>query len=179
MKNLLVGLFLGFLIASVLNNHVSAAQAQRLPARIWVGADLQLGMPKEAVITKVAEAGYEITRQTAVGGDFWTVMKKNQNNEHDFIGNIIFVGGKLESAEHSLYASTDQPVAKFARSFYFAVRDLEADHNSVCTLESKNEEQAVFESKSGMLHCRNRTISVTASKLQDQDEEVELTESVK
>ncbi len=178
MKNLLVGLFLGLLIASVLNNHVSAAQAQRAPARIWVGADLQVGMPKETVITKVAEAGYEITRQTAVGGDFWTVMK-NQNSERDFIGNIIFVGGTLESAEHSLYDSTDQPAAKLARGFYFAVRDLEADHNSVCTVETKNEEQAVFESKSGMLHCRNRTISVTASKLQDQDEEAELTESVK
>jgi len=177
MKNLLVGVFLGFLIASIWNNHVQAAQ--REPARIWVGTDLQLGMPKDAVIAKVAEAGYEIKRITAIEGDMWTVAKKNERNEYDVVGGMTFIGGKLGFANHTLYASFDQPAAKLARSFYFAIRDLEADHNSVCTLESKNQENATFYSKTGILHCGNRTISESVSKYQDQNEEGELTEAVK
>ena len=179
MKNVLVGVLLGFLIASVWNNHVSAGQIERQPAPIWVGTELQLGMRKESVVTKVTEAGYEIKRATAIEGDYWTVTKKNEKNEYDLIGAMTFRGGKLDWAEHTLYSSFDQPAAKLARNFYFVVRDLEAGHNNVCTLESKNQESATVYSKTGMLHCGNRTISVGVSKYQDQNEEGQLIEAVK
>jgi len=178
-KNVLVGVLLGFLIASVWNNHVSAGQIERQPAPIWVGTELQLGMRKESVVTKGTEAGYEIKRATAIEGDYWTVTKKNEKNEYDLIGAMTFRGGKLDWAEHTLYSSFDQPAAKLARNFYFVVRDLEAGHNNVCTLESKNQESATVYSKTGMLHCGNRTISVGVSKYQDQNEEGQLIEAVK
>ena len=136
-------------------------------------------MPKESAITEVAEAGYEINRATTIEGDYWTVVKKNAKNEYAMVGTMTFSGGKLEWAQHTLYSSFDQPAAKLARNFYFVVRDFEADHNSIYTLESKSQESATFYSKTGMLHCGNRTISVAVSKYQDQNEEGQLTEAVK
>jgi hypothetical protein len=179
MKNLLVGVCLGFLLSSLWNKHASAGQTQAEPARIWVGTELQLGMPKDSVIMKVAEGGYEIKRATAIEGDYWTITKKNEKNEYDLVGTVTFRGGKLDWAEHTLYSSFDQSAAKFARNLYFALRDLEVDHNNVCTLENKNQESAAFYSKTGMLHCGRRTISVIVSKYQDQNEEGQLGESVK
>ena len=37
MKNLVIGVFLGLLTASVWNNHVSEGQIERQPASIWAG----------------------------------------------------------------------------------------------------------------------------------------------
>ncbi|HVS89220.1 MAG TPA: hypothetical protein VHF01_13495 [Candidatus Acidoferrum sp.] len=122
MKNLLVGVCLGFLLSSLWNKHASAGQTQAEPARIWVGTELQLGMPKDSVITKVAEGGYEIKRATAIEGDYWTITKKNEKNEYDLVGTVTFRGGKLDWAEHTLYSSFDQSAAKFARNLYFALR---------------------------------------------------------
>jgi hypothetical protein len=136
-------------------------------------------MARESVIAKVAEAGYEPKRTTGIEGDYWTVSKKNENNEYDLIGSMTFSGGKLTLANHTLYDSSELPAAKFARNFYLLVRDLETDHNNVCTLESKNQESADFYSKMGILHCGNRTISVSVSKYKDQQEDGQLTEAIK
>lgn len=174
MRNLIVGMLFGILIVAV-----PTAFTQQESERIYIGADLQLGMAKDSVISKVAEQGLKVTKVQELG-ESWIVTEKNEKtNEYDAVGMLTFSNGRLSWASRTWIANWDANSAKLAKNMYFLAKSLEDSGNSICTLETQSGETPDLLSKSTLIHCGRRTISVNLSRIKEQNEETQLVEVVK
>jgi hypothetical protein len=179
MKNLLLGLLLGIFVASV-----QQAYTRQQPERIAVGStSLQLGMPHDAVISKLAEQGYKVTKLSGPPGstsDMWIATEKNdQTREDDIVVTFDFINNRLQRVTRAWVNNWDNDSAKIGKNFYFLVKSMEESGNSVCTLETKSQEGPDLDSKVSLIHCGKRTVSVGVSKYKEQHEETQVTETVK
>ena len=178
MKNLLLGLLLGILVASA-----QRAYTQQQPERIAVGDTiLQLGMQKDAVISRLAEQGYKVTKLTGPErtSDMWIASEKNdQTDEYDIVVTFDFKNERLLRVTRAWANNWDVGSAKVGKSFYFLMKSLETSGNTTCTLETKSQEGPELESKESLLHCGRRSVSIGVSKYKEQHEETQVTETVK
>jgi hypothetical protein len=180
MKNLLLGLVFGILLASV-----PQAYTQQEQERIYIGAttSLQLCMEKDAVISKLAERGYTLTKVQNTENSLtenWMVREKNdQAHEYDSLGYLTFKDGHLASASRVWADNWDAGSARVGRNLYFLVKSFEESGNTACSLEAKPQEGLEFDSKASLIHCGRRTITVDANKYRDQREETQVVETVR
>lgn len=178
MKNLLLGLVLGILLASV-----PRAYTQQEPERISVGTtSLQLGMEKDAVISKLAERGYKLTKLQRLenSSEGWIVSEKNeQSGEYDILATLDFSNGRLSWALREWAENWDAGSAKIGKNLYFLVKSFEESGNTACSIETKPQEAPEFESKQSLIHCGRRMITIGVSKYKEQHEETQVTETVK
>jgi hypothetical protein len=104
MRNLLTGVLLGILIVAV-----PTAFTQQQSERIQLGTDLQIGMAKDAVISKLTEHGY-VTRKLIDEGDsatnvnlspdIWGVARSNDQAKGE-MGTVTFSNGRLSRASRT------------------------------------------------------------------------------
>ena len=178
MKNLLLGLVLGIFLASV-----PLAYTQQQPERLYIGdVRFQLGMEKDAVISKLAERGYKLTKiqPSESPHESWLVNQKNeQTGEYDVIGTLQFSNGRLLWALRAWAESWDAGSAKVGKNLYFLVKSFEESGNTACSLETKAMEGPDFDSKETLIHCGRRMVTVGVSKYKEQHEETQVTETVK
>jgi len=177
MKNLLLGTLLGILLALV-----PIAYTQQQGERIFVGTtSLQLGMEKDAVISRLAEQGYRLSRVEGPPsqGDQWLVSEKNAQAEYDLLGSIVFMKGRLSTATRYWAESWDSGSAKIARNLYFLAKSLEDSGNTTCVIETNPSESPEFDQKDIRIHCGRRTLGIDVSKYKEQREVTQLWEGVK
>jgi hypothetical protein len=74
--------------------------------------------------------------------------------------------------------SDDANEVEFGRQLYFAMRDLESEGNSHCTIETENSEVPDYAQKTTKLHCGKKTIVVVLQKQQSKNESVSLNEEL-
>lgn len=176
MKNLLLGLVLGILLASV-----PLAYTQQEPERISVGAaSLQLGMEKNAVISKLAELGYKLNK-FGPSSEVWAVTGKDQQTDGypDYLGNIYFKNARLSWAERVWAESRDAGSNKIGRNLYFLMKSFQDSGNTTCSIESTSHESPDHESKESVIHCGRRTIELAVNKYKERLEVTQLTEIVR
>ncbi len=182
MKNFRLGVALGSLLASV-----PLVYSQQGPEQIYVGTNLQIGMNKDAVISKLTELGYKVTTPQKLENqtepwktETWIVTEKNeQTGLYDLLASLEFRNGRLSAANRHWAASWDTGSAKIGRNFYLLVKSLEGSGNTACTLETKLQEGHEFDSKAASIRCGRRTITISVSKYKEQREETVVTETVK
>jgi len=176
MKNLLLGVALGILLAFVPLAYTQQAE------RISVGTvGLQLGMEKDAVISRLAERGYKLSKLEGSDNqsEQWVVSERTEQAEYELRGSLLFTKGRLSVATRGWADSWDVGSAKIARSLYFLVKSFEESGNTSCSVETKPQEGPEIDSKESLIRCGRRTIIIGVSKYKEQHEETQLSETVK
>jgi hypothetical protein len=178
MRRFLLGCLVGSLVISVI---VAVPQLSKQRETIRLGStDLNLGMAEDAAVKQLAESGYvprkmnppQALRDKGITS-MWAVDEKGDKPS---IGVITFASGKLESAMKFLYQEGDE--VEFGRRLYFAMRDLELEGNSTCTIETDSGEVPDYSSKTGKLRCGKKTILIELQKFQKNRESVQLNEEL-
>jgi len=137
-------------------------------------------MGKDAVISKLAERGYKLTKVGAENSsDGWIVSEKNeQTGEYDTLGSITFKNGRLYWALRQWADSWDAGTSKVGKNLYFLIKTFEESGNTTCSIETKFQEGPEFESKKSLIHCGRRMIAIDVSRIREQHEETQVTETV-
>jgi len=86
---------------------------------------------------------------------------------------ILFSSGRLTSASRDLLPNGGDQV-EFGRQLYFAMRDLEAEGNSRCTIETGSGEVPDYAQKTVRLHCGKKYLVVYLQKERSREEYVQL-----
>jgi hypothetical protein len=174
MKRFFLGLVLGILLVSV-----PIAYTQQQSERIFVGSiSLQLGTEKDAVISKLAERGFRLSKLPS--SESWVVDQKNvETGEYDILGTLQFTNGRLMSASRHWAESWDIGSAKVGKNLYFLVKSFEEAGNIACSIETKSQESPDFDSKETLIHCGRRMIIIDVNKYKEQREETQVTETLK
>lgn len=177
-RNLLLGLFLGFLFASLL---FAMPQSNKQRETIWLGSDLTLGMSEETVVTKLTES-YNLRKAEPSEGlraqgvtSMWFVQDKEKKNT--LLGTMFFSSGKLHSVSKALL-SDDGDAVEFGRQLYFAMRDLEFEGDTHCIVQTESGDVPTFANKSAKLQCGMKTIVIDVQKIKGYDETVQLNEEL-
>lgn len=159
MRNLLIGILLGLLIA------VPVAFTQQQPERIVIGVPLQIGMTKDVVISRIAEQGFKIEK--AKDDDMWVISKKTEgSNDYDIVGMFRATDSHISWASRSWTTSADAGATKMARSFYFLVKSFEDTGNTSCSIQTERVDSPNLDNKQLSIRCGKRTavLYVTVSK---------------
>ena len=174
MRKFAIGLLLGFLVAVPI-----AVHPQQQPERIVVGVPLQIGMPKETVISQIVERGFSPKKTEGAAEETWTVSRKDDPNEDDPVGVLVFTNARLSWASRAWASSAEPQTAKLARSFYFLLKSFEQKGNTSCTIDTVNGEGPSTDFKQLSIHCGGRTATLYVTKLKDQQPSVSLDEQIK
>jgi hypothetical protein len=180
MRTFLLRLLFGCLFATAL---FATPQATSPRETMWLGTDLTLGMSEDAVVAKLAES-YDLQKMEPLPAglratgftSMWIVHEKGQGGKHSVVGTVAFIAGKLDSVHKDFPVNGDD--VEFGRQLYFAMRDLEQEGNSRCTIETKSEEVPDFVRKVAEFHCGKKTITIDLQKFEAQAESVQLNEEL-
>jgi hypothetical protein len=85
----------------------------------------------------------------------------------------LFSSGRLASASKDLLPSEGGQV-EFGRELYFAMRDLEAEGDSRCAIETQAGEVSGFAQKTAKLTCGKKSIVIYLQKSDNKNESVQL-----
>jgi hypothetical protein len=182
MRSFLLGLLVGSLVVSTL-----AAMPQfNKRETIWVGTDLTLGMSEDAAIKKLAESGYSPRKMGPVSESslnegvtsMWDVDEKDEGGKLHSIGVITFASGKLNTAMKLLLPFEEVNDVEFGRRLYFAMRELEQEGDTHCTIETTNGETPDYSHKSAQLNCGKKAIVIELQNFQKRGENVQLNEEL-
>lgn len=167
MRTLLFGL-----LASVL---VSMAVAQTLNPRetMTVGVDLTLGVSEDAAVKKLTESGHKLKKHEPPDA-----LKQKGFTSMWFVdeasgGVILFSSGRLTSVSKDLLPDESGQV-EFARQLYFAMRDLEAEGDAHCAIETETGEVPEYAQKTARLRCGKKSIVIYLQRPQNKNESVQL-----
>jgi len=164
MRTFLLGLLAGALVVSAV---VAWPQSK---VTLNLGTDLTLGMSEDTAIKKLAESGRTPRKIETPPGlrdkgitSMWVLDD----------GAISFASGKLAIVTKYLLPSEGDEV-DFGRQLYFAMRDLELEGDSRCTIETDAVEIPEYSTKTSRLHCGKKTILVELQKFEKKAETVQL-----
>jgi hypothetical protein len=180
MRGTLFGLLFGCIVGTSL---FAMPQSDKPRETIWLGSDLALGMSEEAAVAKLAEL-YSLRKMEPPAGlrakgvtSMWIVDEKGEGTKHPSVGVVAFAAGKLSNV-HKYLLPSDGDEVEFGRQVYFAMRDLELEGNSRCTIETENAEVPDFANKTAKLHCGRKTIIIDVQKFKGYAETVQLNEEL-
>ncbi len=181
MRTFLFGLLIGSLIVSAV---AAMPQSSRMRETMRLGTDLTLGMAEDAAVKKLAESNYSPRRiepTTAMRDrgvtSMWVMDEKGEGDKHPSFGILTFASGKLDYAKKFLLPPGGDEL-EFGRQLYFAMRDLELEGDSHCTIETETRETPEISDKTAKLHCGKKTILIELQKFQKQTESVQLNEEL-
>ena len=172
MRKLIGGVVVGVIVG------LSIASTQQQQERVYVGTvPVEIGMPKETVISKLAERGYHLSK--VEGKEQWAVQEKNeQTNLWDVRGMLTFTNGRLTWASRSWVSTFDPGSANLVRNFYFLAKSLEDSGKTACTIETNSTETPEFDSKGVKIRCARRTASLYVAKYKEQEPATSLDETI-
>jgi hypothetical protein len=135
-------------------------------------------MSEGAVLTGLSES-YNLEKEEPPTGllakavtSMWVADAKEKGGDH---GTIYFASGKLYAAVKGLAERDD---VEFGRQLYFAMRDLEHEGDSHCTIETDNREEPGFSNKTAKMRCGKKSLFIVVQKLKAQDESISLDEGL-
>jgi hypothetical protein len=160
------------------------AQALNRRETLTVGVDLTLGVSEESAVKRLTESGCKLTKQEPPDGlkqkgftSMWLVEERGDGKDTPTAGVILFSSGRLTFASKDLLSNEGNQV-EFARRLYFAMRDLEVEGDSHCTIQTENAEVPEFAHKTARLRCGKKTIVIDLQNFQSKGEAVQLNEEL-
>jgi transposase len=131
-----------------------ATQPSKQPS-IRIGMSLQLGMPRDAIITKLSE-NYNVTKFQDTG-DEWIVAGKN--NPENWEGYLGFHGGKLTYANRS-WTQGDEDKYAFAQALQGAMSQMDSEGQHSCTFDVPTTHSPAAEIRYVRLYCGPKKIEI-------------------
>jgi hypothetical protein len=115
MRNLLIGLLLGLIIAG------PAARTGQQAERIVVGAPVQIGMTKDAVISEIVERGFIAQKTRGGAEEAWLVFRKEDPDGNDPLGLLMFTDSHLFWASHTWASSGEAGNSEARKDLLFSI----------------------------------------------------------
>jgi len=134
---------------------ITPATKPSIEASIWIGMSLQLGMPRDAIITKLSE-NYRVTKVQAVPDD-WVVAEKS--NPEIWEGYLGFQGGKLTYASRSWTQGQEDKYA-FAQALWGAMSQMESEGQHSCFFEVPTTRSPAAEIRYVRFYCGAKRIEI-------------------
>ena len=145
---------------------------------ISIGVDLSLGMPEDAAIRQIAEAGYTVENTQLPSKErtssLWTITVKGDGRNQP-LGAVEFSKGKLKSATRWLGTGDE---VEFGRQIYFLMRDFRAQGDSLCAIETTASDEAALSLKTAYFRCGHKSIRIALEALRGEQEVVGLSEEL-
>jgi hypothetical protein len=137
-------------------------------------------MAEDATVKKLTESGYRLRKHDPPDAlkqkgftSMWFVDEGGDGKYTASVGLILFSSGRLASASKDLLPSEGGQV-EFGRELYFAMRDLEAEGDSRCAIETQAGEVSGFAQKTAKLTCGKKSIVIYLQKSDNKNESVQL-----
>jgi hypothetical protein len=179
MRTFVLGALLGLLVIPLF----AAPQSAKPQSGIWLGTQLELGLPQDAVVAKLAES-YNLRKAEPPAGlrekgitSMWIVDERGEGGKQWSVGVVFFSAGKLSGVRKDLLPPDGDEV-EFGRQLYFVMRELESEGNSRCSLETENAEVPDFSRKNAKFQCRQKTVVIELQKFKGHSESVQLYEEL-
>jgi hypothetical protein len=147
---------ISMLVMSLAASTFAQASQPYKQTSIWVGMDLQLGMPRDQVITKLT-ADYSVTK-LQLDGDEWAVADKNDPTIWE--GHLGFRDGKLTYADRSWTGGTEDKYS-FAQALWGAMSQMESEGLNSCTFDVPTTRSPVAEIRYVRFYCGAKKIEIT------------------
>ena len=127
---------------------------------IYVGTDLRLGMPRDAVIARIAEH-YRIVKLEGGGGDTWMVQEKSDSPVVTSIGSVGFTNGKLTYAARD-WTQRDEDTYTFAQALIGAMQQMEKDGQHSCSFDVPRSQSPKAEIHYLRFYCGPKRVEITS-----------------
>jgi len=161
MKCLAVAMILaGSLFAQT--KQIPETAATTKPPTINIGIDLQLGMSRDAIISRLA-ARYKVAKIHG-DDDEWIVEEKE--NPQPTIGHLGFTAGKLIYASR-LWTQGQGDSYTFARALWDAMSQVEKGDQHTCVFEAPVGRSPTAETSYMRLYCGPKKIDIMAVNVLD------------
>jgi hypothetical protein len=128
-------------------------QASKQPS-IWIGIQLQLGMSRDDIISKLA-ADYRLTK--VQGTDDWIVAEKQ--HAEIWQGYLGFHDGKLTYASKS-WTQGDEDTFAFAQALWRAMSEMDREGHNVCSFEVPTANSPIAETRYVRFYCGAKKIEI-------------------
>lgn len=121
------------------------------------GVELSLGMKKDEVLKK-----YEGFIVTDMQNDAWLIRRKNPvNGEFEFIGQIQFIKGKLNSAAREWGSSEHESAVELVGSVYSALSAFTSESGTPAVIQTFTLAEPGFSAKRIVIHVNGRSVTIT------------------
>lgn len=127
-------------------------------ATIFVGTELHLGMPRDAVLARIAEH-YRIVKVEG-GGDTWLVQEKS-DSPFTSIGSLGFTNGKLTYAARD-WTQGDEDTYSFAQALIGAMQQMEKDGEHSCFFDAPTSRSPKAEINYLRFYCGPKRVDITS-----------------
>jgi hypothetical protein len=122
---------------------------------IWIGMQLQLGMSRDEIISKLA-VNYRLTKMQAMG-DEWIVAEKQ--NPEIWQGHLGFHDGKLTFASRS-WTQGDEDTFAFAQALWRAMSEMDREGHNACTFDVPTTNSPTAEIRYVRFYCGAKKIEM-------------------
>ncbi|HXM23969.1 MAG TPA: hypothetical protein VN948_22120 [Terriglobales bacterium] len=123
---------------------------------IYIGMELQLGMSRDGVITRLA-ATYRVVKVQGEEGDTWIVEEKN--DPITIIGALGFTAGKLTYASRSWTQGNEDTYA-FAQALWGAMAQIDKEDQHACSFSVPTSRSPTAEMSYVRLYCGPKRIDI-------------------
>jgi len=154
---------------------VDAQISQYLRQSIWVGMPLQLGMSRDAIISKLNER-YSVTKIESDADDDWIVTDKT--NPTIWEGHLGFRDGKLTYASRS-WAQGEEDAFAFAEALWGALTQMERDGEHSCSFDVPTVRSPIAEIHWVRFYCGAKKIEIMMTNVfngKGKEQQVSITE---
>ena len=153
------------LIALVVLAVPAIAQSNRNPitgrSTIYVGTELRLGMPRDAVLARITANNYRVVKMQ-YDGDDWMVQEKSDSPVVSSIGFLGFTNGKLTYASRD-WTQGDEDAYEFAEALRGAMKQMEDDGQHSCFFDTPRSLSPRVEMNSLRFYCGSKHVDITSS----------------
>lgn len=126
---------------------------------IYVGTELRLGMPRDAVVARIAEH-YRVVKVKG-GGDTWLVQENSDSPDVTSIGSLGFTNGKLTYAARD-WTQGDEDKYSFAQALIGAMQQMEKDGQHSCFFDAPTSHSPTAEMNYLRFYCGPKRVEITS-----------------
>lgn len=138
----------------------STGSSQAIQEAIELGAThLTLGMPKDVVVSRLAEA-YNVEPASKADNDSWLIWSKGESRKR-LVGNVSFRNGKLVWAVKQWTLSGQSQGAEFAKALYGVILEFARHGKKVCAIDAGETQSPKAEIRNVYITCGQKYISIS------------------
>jgi hypothetical protein len=123
--------------------------------QVWIGENLELGMSKDVLISRLAE-NYKLVKIQGSGDDWFVQSKTEPMVSYGMVG---FTGGKLTYASKD-WTQGDEDTSAFTQALHGALDSFTKEGRSVCNIVTPTERSNVAELKYIILFCGAKKLQI-------------------
>jgi hypothetical protein len=144
-----------FLAGSTLAQTIAPSNQPSKQPSIWIGMQLQLGMSRDDIISKLA-ANYKLTKVQSAGDDWIVAEKQNTEIWQGYLG---FHDAKLTYASRS-WTQGGEDTFSFAQALWRAMSEMDREGHNACSFDVPTTNSPTAEIRYVRFYCGAKKIEI-------------------